>query len=435
MLNNRFLINCDFKFQLLTPLAIKAESDEDYIDYTVEKTFFNKALINGYQWASLFRRSASRVKDLHDIFEFIGNYDTSKRRVSPFWFSDSILDFTPDIRPGIKLHRKYLSVVEGALYFEEVIPPGYEINMKLKIYIPDNKEIESILSGLARIVWVIDSGIENIGSHWSYGYGRLEFIEGDYKVTSLNNDSELSRGSIKPEEPSFRKAFNIIKVKASITEGQLFAIHIKEPYYTPDEWIEKKAFPDFFAFRSLRYNKEKNKPEPYFIIPGKALRQGLFSVPIERRLRTEGEDICETPQEYCTCSRCKAERVEKKEKKGDSGCKCLRCMWFGSGEKRSMVAVTDAEVNDANSVLLKRIQLCEHSFQNINLFTEEFLTGGVFKFKMFLDNPDDKLLTYVKDCLEEMKEKAPAGWYRLGSSSTVTGAITIKEYDEERYGI
>ncbi|MCP4107481.1 MAG: hypothetical protein GY749_18380 [Desulfobacteraceae bacterium] len=66
-------------------------------------------------------------------------------------------------------------------------------------------------------------------------------------------------------------------------------------------------------------------------------------------------------------------------------CGCKRCTWFGSVDKRGIVSVADSTVKNSETVVLSRIQLCEHSMQNMNLFSGEFLSQGDFTVDILID--------------------------------------------------
>jgi hypothetical protein len=180
------------------------------------------------------------------------------------------------------------------------------------------------------------------------------------------------------------------------------------PVFDPDEFKTYAEFPDSFVYRRFRANGDEIIPE--MVIPGRTIRQALFSVPIERKLRSLNQDVC-------NASSCGS---------------CQRCKWFGSTEQGGIVSVTDAVVGDAQKVVLSRIQLCEHSMQNNNLFSGEYLAGGSFSFEIIVDQSladtsPSKLCEEIEWALKEMmkNENSPEGWYRLGATSTCTGQIEV----------
>ncbi|MCX7966016.1 MAG: hypothetical protein N2596_05270, partial [Syntrophorhabdaceae bacterium] len=288
-------------------------------------------------------------------------------------------------------------------------------------------------------------GIENIGGGWSYGLGRLGLKEACIKILDLSyeqdrialwrfDDEALKDGeSIQPEDikqPEIEKPWTIITADASIAKGQLLAVSSSYPAF--DEKESYPEYPDSFVYRGYVVDDlGQIKTEP--IIPGRTIRQAILSTQIERKLRTINTDtICTSLAGVCNCDPCIAFR--KKNKTGDSpDCKCLKCNWFGSGGKGGIIAVTDAVVQGAVSEVVHRIQLCEHSMQNINLFSEEYLTKGTFKIRLIIDESrnnshTERLKKEVLWVLNDMREDgiSPPGWYRIGATSTATGQVVIK---------
>ncbi len=427
-------INC--RFRLDTPLIIRTASDEDYLDLMVERTPDDKLHINGYVWASLVRRAASRVKGLPEIFSSIGDYD-GNLGVSPFWFESTVIPLIiTDIRPGIRVDRRFGSVSEGALYSEEIVPPGYEIPLEFTIFLKESEAVGDVVGALGRILHVIDGGIENIGGNWSYGFGRLSLIDANYRVIDLTSDSGIgqlwtSQGDEHPLEkvkPETVVPWSKIEVEAKILDGQIMAIHSDMPPMDFKGGAKPlPEYPDHFVFRG--FVVESGKPVHRVVIPGKAIRQALLSVPVERRLRTRGDDICLTPADRCTCNRCNSYRKANRNSRSAPDCTCKRCRWFGSTEQGGIIAVTDAVVENEETEYIRRIHLCEHSMQNINLFLEEFLTAGKFRFEIIIDRRDDssdELVEMITATLEEMEANgSPPGWLRLGASSTCAGQVQV----------
>lgn len=157
------------------------------------------------------------------------------------------------------------------------------------------------------------------------------------------------------------------------------------------------------------------------------MRQALFSTEIERRLKTRNIFICYEP--------IKEDLNRKKD------CSCPRCRWFGSTDNSGILAVLDAPVQGAETDIIKRISLCEHSGQNINLFAGEYLKKGKFCMEAMIDdsrNQSDgnELLQYIERLLEEMhpqdkdnvKPAFPAGWFRIGATAGCAGQMAVHSW-------
>ncbi|QTA81755.1 CRISPR type III-associated RAMP domain-containing protein [Desulfonema limicola] len=415
---------------LKTPLMIRSGKTGEFTDSVIEKTGDENCLhINGYVWASLIRRALSRVKGAENMTEEIGDYAKGRESeigVSPFWCEASFVELEPgDVRPGNKLDRQWGAAAKGALFSDEIVQPGYKTTLNFNYFCENPGEIKkNILSAL----WVIDQGIENIGGGWSYGYGRLAVNEVKYKELELTDpkhrdilwkfeDIQWNSEKITIEKitkPEISRPWKKIKVWAKIPDCQLLCISTTLPPSDIKSYSEDN-FPDSFVFRRGIIDDSGEKQEE-IAVTGKALRQALFSVPIERRLRTKGETIC-------------LDSSKSKE------CRCKRCSWFGSVDSRGRISISDAPVTGAETKILNRIQLCEHSMQNMNLFTWEYLTKGDFYFEIMIDRIDEDesadLLKDITNICEDMKVKAPPGWYRIGGSSTCTGQVEIKDYRDE----
>jgi CRISPR/Cas system CSM-associated protein Csm3 (group 7 of RAMP superfamily) len=431
-----------------TPVMIRSGETGDFSDSTVEKTRDGRYFhINGYVWSSLMRRALSRIQGTDEMVLSIGDYPDENLGISPFWSEASLVELKPtDIRPGVKIDRKWGAAVTGALYTEEIVIPGYKVTWHFNYFCDDPA---GVTGPIQEALWVIDQGIETIGGGWSYGYGRLAVRNIRYKTLDLTQPKDrkiLWHDEIKSwdvdrqfeacriEVPHIRKPWKKIKVSAAIADGQLFSIGSPLP---PDDvtLFSGGKLPDRFVFRRFCIDTQEKRTQE-IAIPGKAIRQALFSVPIERRLRSENVNICENPDEMCTCQTCQAHRTHGQStgrRERSPHCDCRRCQWFGSVDSRGLISVADAVVKDVQTQELSRIQLCEHSMQNMNLFSQEFLTAGRFDFDILIDRPDDpqaeELLRYVRDILEDMTENAPPGWYRLGANTTCAGQIQIRSYN------
>ncbi len=413
--------------RLSTPLMIRSGKTGDFTDSEIERCGEGKLHINGYVWASLMRRCLSRIEGAEAMSRDIGDYEPEKVSeigVSPFWCEASFVELQPtDIRPGIKVDRAMGAVSGGALYSDEIVSPGYNFTLNFNYFCEKPEEIKkNLLSAL----WVLNEGIENIGGGWSYGYGRLKVQK--VRIRELNLCQPADREILwkydnftwesdevweqkKAGLPAIRRQWEKIRVSAKISKGQLLCIATTLPPSDLKDF-SKENFPDAFVFRRSNINGS-GKAEEEIVITGKAIRQALFSVPVERMLRTQGENVC-------------------LDSSKSSNCECKRCQWFGSVDSRGRIAIADAPVSGAKTAVLNRIQLCEHSMQNMNLFTGEFLSNGRFEFDILIDRAEEteskELLKKVLHICEEIKKEAPPGWHRIGGTSTCTGQIEIKDY-------
>lgn len=430
------VIQIHSKFILETFLLIKSGEEGDFTDSTIERTSDGKLHINGYVWASLIRRALQRFDDGKEIAKKIGKYEADKNGVSPLWCEASFIEnYCIDIRPGNRLDRQLGSALPGALFFDEVVSPGILLDFYCNYFFDGKEDEKKIIDTFLKAFSVINSGIENIGGGWSYGHGRIRSKDIFVRVLDLNKNleslwnfqgliAEVNKQKItelKEEEKNWME----IDVKAKILDGQLLAIHSDFPLV--EDWQNYKgmdAYPDAFVYK--QHYIEGSTKKSNFIITGRAIRQNLFAKNIERILRTKKEDICENPKNKCNCSICQKDKNLKVGR--NSNCKCKLCDWFGSMSNGGILAITDAFIENADTVILNRVQLCEHTMQNINLFQEEYLTKGDFKFKILIDKKDEELKNYIIQILEDCKEKGPPGWYRIGSNSTSTGQIKVISY-------
>lgn len=439
------------EFELRTSLLLRSGIEGDFTDSSIEKTPDGKLHISGYAWNSLLRRSLLRIEGGDRLAKLIGKHENG---VSPLWCESAIVELPEtDAKPGNRMDRRYCSAIEGALFSDELAPTGLTVTMSFNYFYKDNNEAELLKAAFR----VIDSGIENIGGGWSYGFGRLRFRKAGFKSLDLKQAGQREllwkfgrtirwdRLSLRENLPALAnmkiiKPWRILAVSGEISDGQLLAVHSAYPAF--DTYQGYADFPDDFVYRRYRITQE-GKPVTEAVIPGKAIRQAVLSVSIERRMRSEsGELICGSPGEKCRCLPC-LERREKVKKEDDPQCICLQCRWFGSTEKGGIIAVTDAEfITEPNAAVLNRIQLCEHSMQNINLFSGEYLTSesGKFRFEIMIDSaragsagsPE----SYICDVLDEMMggSNAPDGWHRLGATSACTGQLRIGDYEVFSYG-
>ena len=444
MPNSRHAVAFHVDFTLRTPLLLLTGDGNEVLDNTIDKTpVGDKLHINGYVWASLLRRALKRTRGGERLAEKIGKYD-ARLGVSPLWCEASFVELPGrDSRPGIMIDRKWGAVATGALYGEETVPSGIQVPLDFTWFVPQKEndaevKVEEykkmLVQEISSALWVIDDGIENIGAGWSYGFGRLEFSSGKSVDLTLSEPAGRDRlfkpmtGGLElklPDGPPEQVLpWKKIRLPFKIADGQLLAVHTKAPHL--DAELLRNNLPDAFVFRSLVYDPETKKISPRLVIPGKAVRQALFSREIERRLRTCKQKACPGSSQGGTTA-------GKKDI-----CDCKRCTWFGATEKSGIIAVLDAQIDDgeANASVLHRIQLCEHSAQNMNLFAGEYLTAGGFASEVIIDqsrkdSEPDELERYIARILHEMMPgQGPSGWHRIGATSTCTGQLTLKKWPD-----
>ncbi len=423
-------------FKLSTGLMLHSGIPNEVVDNTIETTpDGGKLHINGYVWASLIRRALNRVEGGPEIADKIGKFN-NEVHVSSAWFESDFVDL-PDIdeRLGIRISRKWGASITGGLYSEEVVPAGLNnIKMRFNYFYKssdDSREDQKIADTIAAALWVIDQKIENIGGGWSYGFGRLKFVSGQWWRLDLSQHKDrqrlwsykgISEGTaIQLNEPKVIKPWCKITLSAGMQPGQLLAVHTDFPLI--ETATGRKKLPDSFIF-SHQVVTDSGETEAQVVMPGKTIRQALLSTNIERKLRTSGEKVCVD------------DTIAK-------NCKCPRCKWFGSTDCSGIIAVLDSPVKNHQTEIIHRIQLCEHSMQNINLFSGEYLTDGKFDMEIIIDysRPDTDyqiLIAHLNQLFNEMrpeKKKAPEGWYRIGATSTCTGQLGVHDVQTQTYGV
>lgn len=442
----KYVLQFVVEMRLRTALLLRTGKGDEFADNTIEVTpdlqseigdnGIPKLHINGYVWAGLLRRSLGRLKSGTKMVEAIGKYPKDlSRGVSPLWCESTFAALTKtDTNPGNKIDRKYGATSIGGLFNEEIVPIGMPFYLHFNYYYADEKDGSNIKETLLAALWVIDEGVENIGGGWSYGHGRLEVTGVKHKVLTLGSaedrkklwhfdamnentilDWQKKKKAYRDKNPEIENPWMKYSIEASIPEGQLLAIHTNTP---PLELSDYDKLPDTYVFTRTIIGENKSAPEQIPVVTGKAFRQAIISSAIERKLRTKKEAIC-------------------LDTTTSKNCACKRCLWFGATDRGGILSVGDAIVSKAERTILNRIQLCEHTMQNMNLFAEEYLTKGQFNFEIIIDcsKDDSKVGELIKelDCLlNEMKcpidnEEiiAPPGWYRLGATSTCTGQIAI----------
>lgn len=455
-------------FRLRTSLLLRSGDEGDFSDSVIERTADGRVHVNGYVWASLLRRALDRLEDTENLVQRIGRYPRDENNkivslgVSPLWCGTTLGDAAgSDVRPGNRIDRKWGAAVGTALYSEEVENPGGCLTLEGNFFCAGPDDPQAILEQLHGALWVVNAGIENIGGGWSYGCGRLAVERVRGEILDLSDGVQRKRlwdfGSLPNIAPvNFSpipirdgKGWTTFRVLGALEPGQILAIHSAQPDY--EGYSKSDHLPDAFVFRAMSLlNNSSVARTP--VITGKAFRQAVLSTAIERRLQTEDHDICAMPGQRCTCGKCTDYGKASKTKDRSPNCDCARCRWFGATDQGGIIAVLDAPVQDATCEVLHRIQLCEHSFQNIQLFSGEYLTGGTFNMEILVDEGQNrkdtkKCIGLIRDVLGEIgperkdqdnmeskNKMAPPGWYRLGATTTCTGQFTIKEWSVNHEG-
>ena len=490
-IDNDTILKFSVKMALKTPLMLRSGNSGTFSDSELERTPDGTRLhVNGYVWASLMKRALSRIESdnlqVKALAESIGDYLPSPdgRGISPVWFAPAFAPIlNTEIRPGIRLDRKYLTTVKGALYTDEVLSVGHEITLNFNCYcrnetssgcrrdesLPnklrethltppaETTEVQNLKTAILDALVLIDQGLERIGGGWSYGLGRLKVLEVhccrlDLKIPqdcddALREKIKANRKRIKSFDTKAdgwsllswethknhtqkRVESGLIQLKpcrrwrveANILDGQLMGIgasSVPIQYKNEDGDLPFNEIPDSFLFMTVQMPRDAmdaSNGKAVLTVPGKALRQALFSAPIERALRSKG-----MPED----------EDEKQERAIEIEEQMIR--WFGSTDQRGILAIDDATISDGQTELIHRIQLCEHSHQNNNLFSGHYLKSGRFTFEILMDpmknDPvDEELAKMIDTILEEMKgESAPPGWSRIGRTSTCTGQIQVTQ--------
>lgn len=420
-------------FELASPLMIRSGLQGEFTDSGIERDFEDRLHINGYVWASLFRRALMRVKGGDKLAYSIGKYDAVEGGVSALWTESSFIYLpqeTTDVRPGNRIDRTLGSAAKGALFSDEIIPPGIQGDLKFTLFMTNDDNADILKNLLFKAFSVINGGIETIGGGWSYGLGRLKLSKRGFRILNLKNpedqaklwkkyaDSDVecndkdSTEAATLESKDISRPWKKYTVTAKISDGQLLAVHTKVPLLA--EYDKYEEYPDDFVYQRYRYKDNEFVAEP--VIPGRTIRQALFAVPIERMLRSTGEACC-------------SDAGTQK-----NGCSCKRCTWFGSTVGGGIISASDAVIEKAETIVLNRVQLCEHTMQNLQLFNGEYLSGGTFSFDIVIDEarPNSAGLNdKIKNILDELAGAidAPPGWYRIGATSTCTGQISVTKVE------
>ena len=350
-----------------------------------------------------------------------------------------------DVQPGIKIDRGYGAAARSALYSDEIVPAGLPITMAFNYFVSSPNAADAAKEAFSAGLWVVDQGIENIGGGWSYGHGRLTFRKMVMRELDLAESIDRERLwdfdepslwcllRLPTEEPAIVKPWLKYEIKVAVAEDQLLAIHMDHPTF--DSYKDCVEWPDSFLYRAYAFDPMKQSGvRSHLTIPGKAFRQAILSVPIERRLRSLGHSFCATSGGSWTSSKDKAASAGAMKDKRVQDCTCERCAWFGSTYKGGIVSVGDGVIETGTPETLHRIQLCEHSMQNINLFAGEYLKGGEWTHEILIDKSragtdPDGLIAAVDWILGELDAhgNVPPGRHRLGATATCTGGIQLSE--------
>lgn len=429
------------KLTLRSNLMIRSGETGDVSDSVIERDYKGRLHINGYVWAGLLRRSLERLEQGKLLAEAIGNYgaNTSTTGVSPLWCETCCVELpVVDIRHQNRMDRKLQTVASGALYTEEVVPPGLRLKLQAVYFrSPDDHHLlETVQEAISSALWVINEGVETIGGGWSYGFGQLRVDQFQTEFLDLTKPDQRQRlwqwdtiawkpvpvkrcGVFQQFSPD--AVWEKLRLHTAIADGQLLAVSENVPPLYLDEY-HGPEMPDTFVFRRT-YLDAHNIPGSEIVVPGKAFRQAVLLREIERYLHSRGETMCSDSSSPASAE-----------------CSCKRCKWFGNTGHRGLIAVADAPVTRAECTILHRISLCEHSFQNINLFSGEYLNHGEFVFEVIIDGVthkglDTKLKDAVLSIIEQMRPDSPAppGWYRLGKTSTATGQLVIRKVEIQDY--
>lgn len=424
----RTVVKAKIQFKLATGLMLRSGLTGESSDSTIEMTPDGRLHVNGYVWASLFRRALSRVAGAEILAQRIGKFGESEMKVSPLWCESSFVESPQTvIRSGNRISRLWGSVEPQALFSDEVVAAGHGLVFSFNYFCDRDETPESVKAQIQSALWVIHQGIETIGAGWSYGYGRLKLTGHAFDILDLTRQEDRQRlwrfedkphpvdkARINTWQPAIRpeKAWARITAYASIMAGQLLAISTKIPPLDVNI-IPADKLPDSFVFRGTPKVTENGGFNQPVLITGKAIRQALLAVPIEREL------------------------ISLETTDGDG--KSQHDNWFGSTDHRGLVSVTDAEVCNPDTVVLNRIQLCEHSMQNNNLFSGEYLCRGNFTMNVLVETGDDagkNLAEQITAIFEEMKldGNVPPGWHRLGHTSTCTGQIETTGLSAKNFG-
>jgi len=444
MIDYSHALRCYISFRAQTGLLIRSGSEGEFTDSTIECDPNGRMHINGYVWAGLMRRAVERLEGGAAIARSWGKMSEDELRVSPLWTEATFLrkeDFDVVVNPGIRIDREWGVTEDGALYEDELAIPLADIPCRFTIFCSSEEEAGQMKERVADLLWVIGEGIETVGGGWAYGFGRLQPAAVHFAVLDLRTPNgrdalwktdfkgwqeKVDGDALAVRRPAIAagKGWRTLLVEAGVADGQLLAIHTKTPPLTEELPID---MPDAFVLHRPRINTGGMETVP--VITGKAFRQTVLSREIERRLRSTGEKACLNSSDE------KRQAVIPAEEESNRCCNCKRCLWFGDTRQSGILSVGDAEVVAYKAETLHRIALCEHSLQNINLFSGEYLTRGRFTMKIIIDaaRGKDPHLLKADECADAVYSvlagmqpgKSPPGWVRIGATTGCTGQLTI----------
>lgn len=502
MIHTCSVLKFSLTLTLTTPLRLCSGNTGEFADSEIARTpDGNDFHINGNVWASLIRRAVIRVPGAGKTARIMGDYNADLYGVSPLWcesFSGPVVH--TEIRPGIVVDPAYGTTTKASLHNHELLSAGHRVEMNFNWFcleeaekksnsatygngsndgyddggdsdMVDDSALDLIKSHLEAAFAVIHSGVETIGGGWSYGFGRLavediRFAHLNFKNNPVHQkhlfqfphdadwwDKETARimkahlhiGDTAHDSTNFHdnniprhpsRGSCCIRVRAGVAPGQLLAV--KSTHLPMEAPLPPGDLPDGFVFRSVRVISDSSSAVPpgdmksksMIVIPGKVLRQGLFARAVARRLRSRGSHACDV-----------SETLDA---------------WFGSVHQRGAISIADAPVDNPATQVLHRIQLCEHSLQNNNLFAGEYLNQGDFTFDILIDpvsaGYSNEISKYAQKIdrsdaqeikaalcgvLEELcpsedgaVSPAPPGWYRIGTTAACTGQIQIHSWEE-----
>jgi len=409
--------------RLASPLLLRSGEEGELADSALQRDGEGRLYVDGYVWAGLLRRALERFCPQRAAA--IGKWQRDDPLgVSPLWCESSHMPLlATQINAGITIDRELGSARDQALYADELAATGHPLELRLILFAASREAARGWRDDLLKALKLIDIGCEGIGGGWSYGLGLLRVESCQDCLLDLRqadrrsvlwrwDDLDWTSASLPDQPPAAGMSW--IDVEAGLAPGQLLAIRSSVP---PLDLTPFGKLPDSFVFRRPRLQVDGSLVEEP-VIPGKAIRQGLLSVALERRWRSRGEPICLSTAHQNPCD-------------------CRRCHWFGNLAAAGCLGVTEAPVENPDPQVLNRIQLCEHSRQNMNLFAGEFLVAGRFRFRILLDErrggDAGELIAELTGPLQEMKEgQCPAGWYRVGGTRGCAGGIQGHEIQGTR---
>jgi hypothetical protein len=438
VMNQQFALRFEMDMEAVTGLMLRSGRAGEFTDSSVERTPDGHLYINGYVLSSLLRRAVGRVHGGAELAAAWGAYEGDRSGVSPLWTESVFVsekEYLTAVNFGIRVSRELGAVKNQALYSDEIAFPLVPMTFSFTVFFPDRNQADMAAACIRDALAVIDQGVETIGGGWSYGFGRLRVSTARWSVLDLTEvkgrntlwqqdnidwQQQLTGEEIEKLRPAVRddRQWTVIRISAAVADGQLLAIHTDVPEFGADT----AGLPDSYVFRRPAFRN--GSPDAVPVVTGKAFRQAVLSREIERMLRSTGQGAC-----LDTADRTRQAVLQAEIRH----CGCKRCLWFGDTDGGGIISAADARLSDWDVETVNRIQLCEHSMQNIQLFNGEYLTRGKFTMDIVIDRsrPEtspEELEKKVIQVLEQMhakQKKGPPGWYRLGATSTCTGQLEV----------